>query len=185
MQWHQGIRIHVAYREEGLDNNDPVDRLYSGVVVSLSDSAHEEWPHSPWEALQVEWDETGEEAEGISRIGPWEARPVESMSFTEACRKIPAPGISEEACTHIISRIGSYLDENPEVREAFEFTVDSEVFPDYYGIVQVPMYIDLIRRRLQNGYYRQVLGRILCNIICLAALKYIPDRLYDRDRISH
>jgi len=55
-----------------------------------------------------------------------------------------------------IEKLLAHSAENGDIFAAFEWEVDSQTFPHYYCTIPVPMYIDLIRRRLNNKYYRHI-----------------------------
>lgn len=127
--------------------------------MSISDSSRE-WPHSPWEALEVSWDPSTTSNDGgqIGRIGLWEAIPVidSQGKYARSINKYPAPFISEDISTFIHDEIENMMAENGDTFSPFEYEVDSAVFPEYYTMIQVPVYVDLIKQRLKNNYYRQV-----------------------------
>lgn len=74
--------------------------------------------------------------------------------------------------------------ENGDKLAAFEWEVDSETFPHYYCTIPVPMYIDLIRRRLNNKYYRYcLLSFSLFIIIIIDIIRHIESLEFDIDLI--
>ena len=54
MPWHEGIRLSVPFAEVS-DEGEVLYKMYRGRAVGLSNSS-DEWPHSAWEVLEVEWD---------------------------------------------------------------------------------------------------------------------------------
>ena len=117
--------------------------------MTLSQSAPE-WPQSPWESLEVLWD-SGEE----QRLGPWEATLVLDSSDRLKSKHV-APHIPVVYTTKIEEQICALMLEKGDLYGPFEFAVDPAFFADYYSTIPVPMYIDLIRSRLANKFYRQV-----------------------------
>lgn len=158
--WHQGIEIVVKFSECD-ENGESVLRDYFGKVLSLSNS-DEEWPHSPWEALEVIWENSGSSSSSAGgappetqRISPWDAIPrYPSSSSTTSGPALPK--LNEQLCSQIESAIGQLLKDKGDRYSPFEYEVDSTVFPHYYSLIAVPSFVDLIRRRLLSGYYRQV-----------------------------
>jgi hypothetical protein len=67
-----------------------------------------------------------------------------------------APYMNEDEAIRIENEIGLLMENENETYGPFEWAVDPNVFPDYYTTVPVPMYVDLIRNRLLNRFYRQV-----------------------------
>jgi WD40 repeat protein len=167
MAWHQGIQISVQYKEFHPESGDVIFQEYQGKVVSLSNS-DPEWPHSPWEALEVTWDDNKNESLTIDRICPWEAKAVfSSHNFTAIGSKIdPAESI------RIVSAVQSLLEQTQEKYEPFQFEVDSSVYPEYYCLIALPVYVELIVRRLQNGYYRQVIS-LFSSLLFLSLIFFI------------
>eukprot|EP01035_Chromulina_nebulosa_P017150 gene17150-22664_t len=175
VQWHEGIRISVTYRDLPKPSTSPsvltsnqsshtlVDHVYTARVVKLSD-ASSEWPQSPWEALQIRFesenplDEETNNISPIERIGIWEAVPLidSSNNYSRACLRYPAPRLPNELCLSIENKIGRLIESHKDLYSPFEYEVDSTIFPEYYGVIPVPIYLDLIRRRLRNQYYRQI-----------------------------
>ena len=130
--WRAGMEITADYKatEEEIDNTGNYTVQYRGKIVALSQSTSE-WPHSPWESLEVLWD-TGEE----QRLGPWEATLVSQSRSNLVLKSTSiAPRISIEEATRIENHIGVLMADNEEKYGPFEFAVDSEVFPDYYSTV--------------------------------------------------
>lgn len=148
--WHQGVQIKVLYKEYLETQNEYQFKEYEGRVVTLSNS-DPDWPHSPWDSLLVAWDDDAGGNYGQQRIGLWEAIPLHSklVPFGQNCK------FSQDEMTQIADDIDSLISSD-ERFAAFEFEVDSTVFPEYYQIIALPVYVDLIRRRLRNGFYRQV-----------------------------
>lgn len=74
-------------------------------------------------------------------------------------QELQLPHLDFEIAQKIDQQIEQLMKHNPAQRSLFEFPVSSEEVPDYYGIISVGMWIDLIRKRLSNGYYRQVIKK--------------------------
>ncbi len=146
--WHQGVLISVQYKEHN-EAGEIIFKEYKGKVVSLS-NCDPDWPQSPWEALEVSWEDT---SDVVDRISPWEAKAVHSsvVSTQTYSNSQISVADSQKAADEINGLIDKHAD-----YEAFHYEVDSRIYPDYYSFIALPIYVDLIVRRLQNQYYRQV-----------------------------
>jgi hypothetical protein len=144
------LREHFA-QVQGLTTTDP------------------DWPTSPWDALEVRYEnqpidlgqgETRPLLDEVERVAPWEATPFYDASTALHKKQLALNNASVKLDASIVDRIARGLDAlleaEPQLAEYFQFPVNSEQLPDYYCLVCVPMYLDLIRRRLTNRYYRQV-----------------------------
>ena len=156
IQWRQKMMIEVFYKEL-TESGDLYFKKYPCEIIETSNS-RDEWSASPWENLQVRT-VTGASSSSTDtdvineydRISPWEAIPITDNNEYETTM-----GLDQVIADSIESSIGDLMSKENDVYNPFEFEVDAEIFPDYYTIIQVPMYVDLIRRRLKHGYYRQV-----------------------------
>eukprot|EP01038_Epipyxis_sp_PR26KG_P011104 gene11104-14904_t len=164
LSWYEGMRITANFKEE-TDNYSYSFKPFSAKVVSISNSSLE-WPASPWECLQVQWlsEENQDEEmlfnQELDRIGLWEATPIvlssspspQLQQFLDF--KLPAIDLIE--AQRIDESITSLLDSNGDSYLPFRFDIDENEFSDYRSVVQVPMFVDLIQRRIRAGYYRQM-----------------------------
>lgn len=164
LSWHQGVEILCKFSEVD-ENGENVLKDYLGKVVRLCNS-DSEWPHSPWEALEVVWDSADGNAESnappeTQRISPWDAVPRHSPT------PCVLPKVDKELCIRIEAAIADLMNEKGDRYSPFEYEVDSVIFPHYYSLIAVPSYVDLIRRRLKSDYYRQVSYIIFIMFCCL------------------
>lgn len=177
LPWHQGVKISVSYKETDEESREMVFRQYTGKVLRLS-NADEEWPHSPWEALEITWDDAVADGTALSfsgqspsaaamsvdRVCPWEANPLyehgssssSSSSHAHLQAQFQLPCLDAAEAHRIDQAIEQLMTQRSADFDPFLYPVDSSVFPDYYCIVPNPVYIDLIRLRLRNQYYRQL-----------------------------
>ncbi len=176
LPWHLGIRINVTYKEVTEETQELVFRQYPGRVVRLSNS-DEDWPQSPWDALEMTWEDatsTGESSSMINndsastsdRVCPWEANPLYE-GYANHLSKFQLPSLNSEDIKRIDTAIGELMEANTTRYSPFEYEVDSSVYESYYCVIPVPLYVDLIRRRLRSNYYRQ-----------MTALEFDIHRLY-------
>jgi len=125
---------------------------YAGKVVGMR-NANSAWPHSPWDAVIVEYDE-GDMQEAC----PWECMlHLEESSDTHRVRAAcPVAHMDSAEVQRIQEEMEALLGgPDADLYSPFEFEVDPAAFPQYYDQIALPMYTDLIRRRLGSGYYRQ------------------------------
>ena len=167
MSWYPGMSITAKFLEPPDNEGNKVVQESKGCILSMSDSSNM-YPHSPWDALTIRWEPTNNSSSSSSSsssnsnsnniivvnqdaenstLSPWEAVP-------HAAELLPT--INTDEALRIENEIKLLLEQSNDVYTAFEFEVDSETYPEYYTTIPVPMYIDLIRRRLLEGYYRQV-----------------------------
>lgn len=161
LPWHMGLKVNVVFKEHSDENEGQqfVYRTYSAQVIRLI-NASSEWPQSPWDALEVRWDSDNNNAAaaavGTDRIGPWEARPC---FFDPSSSEYPLQrgiGALEERSIHDAIYQLAHSELHSALFDDFMFHVDRELFPTYSSSIALPMCVDLILRRLKNGYYRQV-----------------------------
>jgi hypothetical protein len=149
VQWSPGLTF-VSYFKE-IDGNGEINMVqYPGTIIKVSDRDRNDWPQSSWECLQITWNNDLDD-ESVSRISPWDAVAPSTMAATQETLSTCLPDTLNKA---LIAHITKLMDD-PQM-EAFAYPVDSQVFSDYYCIIPVPMFLDLIKRRLETKYYRQV-----------------------------
>jgi hypothetical protein len=158
--WFNGIPISVYYKEI---NSFGVDEYidYNGEVIALTDCNRNDWPYSPWDNLEIKFHDENTNHDPFvpvitERINPWEVFPTDNEVAANLRENYKAPSLSVEFSTTLEKLLGQLMDKNQSLYHPFEYEVDSAEFPDYYYQVPVPIYVDLIRRRLLNGYYRQI-----------------------------
>jgi WD40 repeat protein len=155
--WVEGMRIDVQYKERCGETGEVTFKPYSGTVTALVNRA-QEWPGSPWEALEVRWDETETGELSVDRIGLWEATPQfeADTPYQQARDKFISPLLPVETCERIAVEVGALMEQGGAAFAQFMHDVDRQAFEQYYCIIAAPMCVDLILRRLRGGYYRQV-----------------------------
>lgn len=167
--WHFGVKISVQYKETNEDG-DISFKQYMGSVVRLS-NASDDWPNSPWEALEVRWDDEDGSIENagansVERLGPWEATPLlDSSSNSTATRaQYKLKTLDTAETSRIVEEVNKLMTENDEEYNPFMYEVDGSVYPDYYSLIATPSYVDLIVRRLENYFYRQVRPKVATDL---------------------
>ena len=172
LAWHTGIRVHVQFKDYSPDERRYVFKTYSGQVEGVS-NASSEWPQSPWDCIQVNWDDTEAGSDdAATKIGPWEAIPQydRDSHYSQILSNFPLTRLPESECLRIKTEIEALMSDEQYngLFSPFYDDVNAEVFPSYYSAIPVPICVNRIRERLRNGYYRQV-ENALYYILCLLA----------------
>eukprot|EP01041_Mallomonas_annulata_P003184 gene3184-6281_t len=145
-----------------------------GRVVRISDSDHASWPQSPWDCLEVIWDDQSRGdmvtssssttagntemliPEHTDRVNPWEACPVFLSESAQPAilAVIKPPSMCVEVGERVRTALQALMQE--DILQPFTNPVDQEYFPDYYCFVVLPICLTLIEKRIENGYYRTI-----------------------------
>jgi len=129
--------------------------VYDGLVerrVVFKDTL---WPHNPCKSVLVKWseedvEEENEENEGdicYDNISPWDLVPA--VHFHQ-------DAIDQKLRADIENALEIWLRSNLEQVKPFLNNPADVVGDRYLQVVQLPMYISLIRDRLENGYHRSI-----------------------------
>lgn len=104
---------------------------------------------SAWQCYTVQWLDLDDPPEDCS---PWELEPLDNGSLG------PSELLEQSIPVHVLRTLADGLAAILASRHALHlsFPVDYRSFPDYLLTIPYPMYLDLIRRRLQNGFYRRI-----------------------------
>lgn len=153
INWQPSVEF-VSYFLEYQDDQSTVYKDYKGIVCRVTDSDTRDWIHSPWESLEIQWinsSDVNTQGGDYERISPWDAILPE---MTYPSKHFYSNSLNPEFQKNILDCINLLMIE--EDYQAFSYPVDPTFFPDYDCIIPVPMYLDLIKRRLENNFYRQV-----------------------------
>ena len=156
VKWGKGVKFRTFFKEG--DNDDPW-KSYPGVVVR-STNFDEEWPLSPWNSLEILWQENLSRVineSRIERISPWDAKLHDNQNFIAQCEKVSEcsrPRLPQQLINCVLEKINDLM--KLEAFEPFSYPIDSSLFADYYCIIPCAMYLDLIARRLESNFYRQL-----------------------------
>ena len=186
LAWHAGVKVTVQFKNYSEEEKCYVFKAYTGQVAGIS-NASPEWPHSPWDCIEVSWDDANESSgDGASKVGPWEAIPqfTAGSDYAKIMDKYPLTKIDPTEAERIVAEIDALMESEQfaDLFNPFMYPVDPTVFPSYYLSIAVPICVDTIRNRLENGFYRQVLLRILLFVLfCLT----VPNVLFYCFRLSH
>ena len=97
-----------------------------------------------YNSIFLRWEDESED-----RACPWELN-VASMPVGDV--PVP-PTISETAQVQLIETLSELMAEDPRVKTFFLSPVDTRTYSDYNLMVEVPMDLSLVRKRLENSYY--------------------------------
>eukprot|EP00957_Ditylum_brightwellii_P128292 9785123-Ditylum_brightwellii.AAC.1 len=115
------------------------------------DESEYHFQHSGYDALRIAW-QTGNEEGNESFLCAWEAIPMEYSS------QFPSyPTLSEGEKDAIISSLDE-LEEEDEFKSWFSLPVNTSQYSDYPNMIEVPMSLSFIRRRIEEGYYSNKLS---------------------------
>ncbi|XP_004510646.1 auxin response factor 18 [Cicer arietinum] len=82
IRWFPGMRIQMA-----IETEDSSRISWFNGTVTFFEPIDPKWPHSPWRALQVTWDDT-ELLQNVKRLNPWQVKieanvpPIHLPTFT-------------------------------------------------------------------------------------------------------
>ncbi len=120
------------------------DEIYHGKIIRVGPRRR-----SVWQCFTVEWLTLTDPPEECS---PWELEPLdddeefESYSSTES--------IHEGVLRTLLEGLRRIMD-SPRAEFLID-PVDYRLFPDYLSTVPYPIYLDLMKRRLEHGFYRRL-----------------------------
>ena len=125
--------------EVDIDSSPPMK-----VKVISNDTYDDQYPGSLYKCLNVI--DLEDKSNTIFQISPWELK---------ASSPIKRPSILGKYQSEILSKIKDNPDlySNPHYN-IFWDRVDTKVYFDYYTVIPVMIYMDLIWKRLENNYYR-------------------------------
>ena len=151
-----GDRFHMLYE----DNPVP----FQGTVIGMRPFHPRDFPDSPWQCLEVRWDnaEDGEEHEQVS---PWEIMPLSELPGP--------PPVNTTLSETERQRLQEALEEKVTVAEVAQPFMDP---PDAAALAYVPLPLCLrtVVERLKNRFYRSAEQvrhdlKIVYSNACLAA----------------
>ena len=136
--------------DEGGDVEDAEYIPWGSQVSDMVFSRREREMHfknSGYNAIAIVW-ENGDHAQ----VSAWEGL------LTEKIVDVPLPpGLEEDEKAELLGILDK-VEEDPIVESWFSHPVDTSLFIDYLRLVEVPMDLSIIRTRLENDYYTNVLS---------------------------
>ena len=150
-----GLSCQVSYPLDNDSAEEDADHVsYDGQLVAVNESSDDEFHlvDSGYHALTITWDlEDGSADDEVSLLNVW------SADLTNPAHPAPAgPIYQEEAAMRRALRSIERLD--PSVKDWFFDHADATIYTDYFEMIEVPMYISLIQKRLRGNYYTNKLS---------------------------
>ena len=152
-----GIEVTINFPPENNDKDygmeDPFYKSFDGILTDTVDNYEEEFhfQNSGYNALALKWDTHGDsssEGEDASLTCVWD------VNVTEFSEDFPTvPFMSEDVTRDVTAALDQVLKLDPLIREMFHDPVDTNTYTDYLDMIEVPMYLSLIKKRLKNNYY--------------------------------
>jgi hypothetical protein len=147
--WHTGTEVSVPYKEYSAQKGMYTFKLYEGLIVGIS-NASKEWNNSPWDCIEVKWDDPSSAADPTARLGPWEVLFPSELSSGMGAQEVARI----QAAIEVLKQ--DYARQQDSLLLPFVQEVDAKKYRRYYAMIHVPMSLERICKRLQSGYYRQV-----------------------------
>eukprot|EP00571_Detonula_confervacea_P009850 CAMPEP_0172301324 /NCGR_PEP_ID=MMETSP1058-20130122/3238_1 /TAXON_ID=83371 /ORGANISM="Detonula confervacea, Strain CCMP 353" /LENGTH=2176 /DNA_ID=CAMNT_0013011391 /DNA_START=239 /DNA_END=6769 /DNA_ORIENTATION=- len=125
---------------------------YTGKLVKINEVSTSEFHFmdSGYNALSMEYDGSGEDTHELFVFSVW------SVSMNTPSQGCLIPTMGEETKNALKAAVHTII--NPEVKELFHEHVDTGRYIDYLEMVEVPIYISLIQKRLRSNYYSNKLS---------------------------
>jgi hypothetical protein len=155
-----GLSVSVLFKpEKDASNESPEDPDYlefTGRLVRMNEILDGQKYHlydSGYNALTMAWDADKDgtpyifSAWGISMTNP-------------SCDAPVSPTMGEETCLAVRGALHTTMNLDPNVNEWFFDHVDTAKYTDYLEMIEVPMYLSLIQKRLRGNYYTNKLSVI-------------------------
>ena len=139
-----------SVEDEGGDVEDAEYIPWGSEISDMVFSRREREMHfknSGYNAIAIVW-ENGDHAQ----VSAWEGL------LTEKIRDVPLPPCLDDDEKSELVGILDKIEEDPLVEQWFSHPVDTSLFIDYLRLVEVPMDLSIIRTRLENDYYTNVLS---------------------------
>ena len=160
----RGISVHAFYENNPKSRNDDPYTTFIGEMVSIDGILVTEESDG---TVQIEFGQQTQECElhfqqsGYSTIQvawrndapdtlcPWDL----NVSSTPVGDIPQCPAIPEAMQIDLIEKLSEILRENERIKSYFAFPVDTSVYSDYNMLVEVPIDLSFVQRRLEQRYY--------------------------------
>ncbi|KAL7563259.1 hypothetical protein ACA910_016626 [Epithemia clementina (nom. ined.)] len=148
-------RVEASYANAS--GEDGFLEFFSGRVENVVDEDSLSNPTlrgSGYQSVEVAWDVV----EGDSTrdfMSPWELRVKSEAANNENDRA----QMSEDEKQKVRDAL-RLIQEMERVRECFLYPVDTRKYSDYFTRVEVPMYLEFVKNRLESNYYSNLLSVI-------------------------
>ena len=165
-----GLSVNVYCPPDDTDTEDANHDNFDGSLLQINESGEDEFHFvdSGYMALTMKWDmeEGSEDTNEVSIQSVW------GVSLNDPLRKVPsAPTMGEEVRKAVRTALRTIERLEPSVKEWFFDQVDTSRYTDYFEMIEVPMYLSLIQKRLRSNYYTNKLS-------VLADMELIKENCY-------
>lgn len=126
---------------------DPKYISYNAQIVDYTETDEEEFHFqcSGYNALSMVWTDSNDEE--LTPVCAWEIQ-VNGLNDPKNI-----PQMSTETRDAVNAALKKIMSSDPKVKEWFDSMPDTRIYSDYLLMIEVPMYLQRIRQRLQNNYY--------------------------------
>jgi hypothetical protein len=146
-----GLMIHTYYDEsEGNEDDDKLLVPYPGEIVCAKRACEEEshFENSGYNVLTVRFPHN----DNYDSMCVWEVSPAAGRYNG------PRPHTLDRDQKAAMQKIIDDLQEDADINLYFSLPVDCSRYVDYLNMIEVPMDLSFIRKRLKNDYYSNILS---------------------------
>ncbi|KAL7551928.1 hypothetical protein ACHAWF_015148 [Thalassiosira exigua] len=148
-----GLPVKVYCAEHSDDAEDDIDyTAFDGRLVDYAEMNEEKELHfveSGFNSLCMKWEsESGCDDTDVAVFSPW------NIVVPNPTNQVPVvPKMGEEARKNVKKALNVIKRFDPKVRDLFLDVVNTDRYIDYLEMVEVPMNLSLIQKRLLSNYY--------------------------------
>ena len=160
-----GLSVTVLCQPDHDSNNEEIedaDHLeFTGRLVHMNETRDDNEFHlfdSGYNALSLKWDVDDDEVPDIQV--PYVFSVWSINMANPSCNAPVAPIIGENVRLAIREALHKVMNLDPNANEWFFDHVDTSKYTDYLEMIEVPMYLSLIQKRLRTNYYTNKLSVI-------------------------
>lgn len=132
--------------DPGYGREDPKYIPYEADIIDYAETYEDEFHFqcSGFNAITMKW--TGSDDDEPIPVCAWEVQ-VMGMDAPKV------PEMTADTRDAVNSALKQIMNSDPKVKEWFDSMPDTRIYSDYLLMIEVPMYLQRIRQRLQNKYY--------------------------------
>jgi len=148
-----GIETSTYYTVETGNDSDPLMKEGNCKMIRFMDQPNQTEPHfhkSGYSSIEVQWGDINEaDNNDTETFSCWEVTVPKYQNDSSNC-----PSLSDKEKEYFHKVIDKLASEGPEERSFSDFNemVDCSLYANYLEVVEVPMYLSLIRIRIDNYY---------------------------------
>jgi hypothetical protein len=160
-----GLSVTVLCKPDRDSSNEEIDDAdhleFTGRLVRMNESRDDEEFHlfdSGYNALSLAWDVNDDDVPDIQV--PYVFSVWSINMANPSCNAPVAPIMGEKVHFEVRKALHNVMKLDPNANEWFFDHVDTSKYTDYLELVEVPMYLSLIQKRLRSYYYTNKLSVI-------------------------